>query len=111
MKITTVSFLFSEGDHDLLNDKQAVHDLLHDIVKVANLTPLDYSVHAFEPQGLSAALILSESHIALHTWPEDGTGYVLLSSCMQPDENFIPAASDLIQKAFRASVNTAKELQ
>ena len=35
----------------------------------------------FMPEGLTCLWLLSESHLALHTWPEHGVAYVELSSC------------------------------
>ena len=37
--------------------------------------------HDFVPQGVTCLWLLSESHLALHTWPEHGVAYVELSSC------------------------------
>lgn len=42
---------------------------------------LDYSEHFFTPFGFSANWLISESHLAVHTWPEEGKSYVELSSC------------------------------
>ncbi len=37
--------------------------------------------HHFEPQGYSAVWLLAESHLAVHTWPEEGTSLIELTSC------------------------------
>ncbi|MBI1984778.1 MAG: adenosylmethionine decarboxylase [Candidatus Wildermuthbacteria bacterium] len=36
----------------------------------ARSTPLKVSTHAFHPQGITGVVLLAESHIALHSWPE-----------------------------------------
>jgi S-adenosylmethionine decarboxylase len=36
----------------------------------ANNTPLKVSIHKFPLQGITGIVILAESHIAVHTWPE-----------------------------------------
>ena len=38
--------------------------------KAAHATILHTAYHKFEPQGVTAFLLLSESHISIHTWPE-----------------------------------------
>ncbi len=44
----------------------------------------------FEPHGYTALFLLSESHFAIHTFPEKGQTYIELSSCVkQPFDNFI----------------------
>lgn len=42
---------------------------------------LQFTDHHFEPQGYTAIWLLSESHLAVHTFPEEGKTYIELSSC------------------------------
>lgn len=37
----------------------------------------------FEPYGYTALFLLSESHFAIHTFPEEGKTYLELSSCIE----------------------------
>lgn len=110
MMISTHSFVFEHGKESLLNDEKIIKDLLHEIVAIAKLTPLKYSSHKFSPQGLSATLILSESHIAIHTWPEHGKGYIVLTSCSIQDKMFIDAVSKSINETFKSKLRIAKEV-
>jgi len=48
----------------------AVKKLLWGAAKAANNTPLKASVYKFPVQGITGVVILAESHIAIHTWPE-----------------------------------------
>jgi S-adenosylmethionine/arginine decarboxylase-like enzyme len=44
----------------------------------------------FVPYGYTALFLLSESHLAIHTFPEHKQTYIELSSCVkQPFDNFI----------------------
>ena len=44
----------------------------------------------FKPQGYTALFLLSESHFAIHTFPEENTTYIELSSCIKlPFDIFI----------------------
>lgn len=44
----------------------------------------------FYPQGFTALFLLSESHLAIHTFPERGKSYIELSSCVQAQfEQFV----------------------
>lgn len=47
----------------------------------AELTPLGKVCHTFQPQGASAVVLLSESHAAVHTWPEKGLFTLDVFSC------------------------------
>lgn len=49
----------------------------------------------FEPQGFTACFVLSESHFAIHTFPEEGKTYIELSSCVDtPYQRFIEAIKE-----------------
>lgn len=44
----------------------------------------------FTPQGYTMLILLSESHFAIHTFPEENTYYIELSSCVKkPFLNFL----------------------
>jgi S-adenosylmethionine/arginine decarboxylase-like enzyme len=51
------------------------------ILEQAGFTILNFQEHFFTPQGYTALWLLSESHLAIHTFPEEGKFYVQLSSC------------------------------
>jgi len=50
----------------------------------ASLTVLDEMYHAFPEQGQSGLLLLAESHLSYHTWPEHGYAAFDLFTCGEP---------------------------
>ncbi|MBU4269654.1 adenosylmethionine decarboxylase [Candidatus Dependentiae bacterium] len=44
--------------------------MLWNAAKAANSTPLKVAIQKFEPHGITGMIILAESHISAHTWPE-----------------------------------------
>ena len=44
---------------------------------------LDITEHYFKPYGYTALFLLSESHLAIHTFPEENKTYIELSSCVK----------------------------
>jgi len=56
---------------ELLNDAEAIRAALLEAVEVAEATLIELCVHRFSPIGVTATATLAESHIALHTWPEE----------------------------------------
>ena len=40
------------------------------VVEAAGATPLEYLEHEFKPEGKSVVMLLEESHISIHTYPE-----------------------------------------
>ncbi len=48
----------------------ALETLCLESIERAGLTKLSSQFHQFEPIGTTGVVILSESHLAVHTWPE-----------------------------------------
>ncbi|HEY5637135.1 MAG TPA: polyamine aminopropyltransferase [Burkholderiales bacterium] len=57
-------------DPKLLLDGEDFRQKCIDFVNASGLTIMDVSFHQFEGSGFTGTVVLAESHIALHTWPE-----------------------------------------
>ena len=53
-----------------IEDPKELKKVLLEAVRQAKNTPLDVAVHKFQPQGITGIVLLAESHLAIHTWPE-----------------------------------------
>src|SRR3989442_9107322 len=58
-------------DPDAINSLEAVKGALVEAAKRAQATIVDVGFHEFNPFGISGVVVIAESHLALHTWPED----------------------------------------
>lgn len=56
----------------LLNDVALVENFFRSLAEAYGKTILALHVYQFEPYGLSGLLVMPESHVAIHTWPEYG---------------------------------------
>ena len=56
---------------DLLNEEDFIKDSLINAAIVAKSPHLRVETHKFEPQGVTGFALLAESHISIHTWPEN----------------------------------------
>jgi len=68
-----------------LNSPDALRGALRDAVAAGAFTSLAEVVVPFSPQGVTACAVVSESHLALHSWPEEGRLFVDVASCGSPD--------------------------
>ncbi|MGR3179712.1 MAG: adenosylmethionine decarboxylase [Candidatus Anammoxibacter sp.] len=59
-------------DNEMINDPEKVMDILHNAAKDARATVIKSASHQFDPSGVTGIAILAESHISIHTWPEEG---------------------------------------
>ena len=55
-----------------LNDIDHIEATLRRCVEAARATLLHIHLHHFQPSGVSGVAVLAESHISIHTWPENG---------------------------------------
>jgi S-adenosylmethionine decarboxylase len=56
-------------------------------VEEVGLTIVGDRFHQFEPQGVTGAVILAESHLAIHTWPEMGSVTIDVYVCNYTTDN------------------------
>src|SRR5262245_14567200 len=64
-----------------LDSRDAVGAALDAAVAAARFELLSRSVVSFSPQGVTAFAVVGESHVALHSWPEDRRLFVDVASC------------------------------
>jgi S-adenosylmethionine decarboxylase len=65
----------------VLNNLTYIMESLRGAVKVAGATLLNEVSHQFSPQGVTALMLLAESHISIHTWPESGYAAIDVFTC------------------------------
>jgi S-adenosylmethionine decarboxylase len=68
-------------DHSILDNEKVLIELIRESIDIAGATLLDICSHKFEPQGVTIVALLSESHISIHTWPEDGSVALDVFTC------------------------------
>ena len=64
-----------------LNDYNFLISLLEDAAAVSGATVVQTIHKKFEPQGVTVLILLAESHISIHTWPEKGEAAVDIFTC------------------------------
>lgn len=65
----------------ILNDEELLIKMMSDAIKESGATLLKTSSHKFEPQGVTIVMLLSESHMSIHTWPEKGCAAIDAFTC------------------------------
>ena len=96
-------------DLDAINNVEAVKGALIEAAKRAQATIIDVVFHEFNPFGVSGVVVIAESHLSIHTWPEYRYAAVDIFSCgdiLQPET----AASYLVEQ-FGAERTSVVEMQ
>lgn len=69
----------------LLDDGVGLEDLLVRSAEAVGATVLSRHHHSFNPQGVTAVIVLAESHVSIHTWPEWGGATLDAYTCGPAD--------------------------
>jgi S-adenosylmethionine decarboxylase len=68
-------------DDAMLRDAAGVRTLMLDAVKQSGGTHVTDVFHHFSPHGVSGVIVIAESHVTIHTWPEHGYAAADVFTC------------------------------
>ena len=71
---------------DILARVEDMARIFEDTVKYAGVTKLAANYYQFEPFGCSGVVLLAESHMSFHTWPEYGLVTLDFYTCGPPEQ-------------------------
>ena len=91
---------FYECDSNILDDVRSIKESLIEAAKAANSTVLEFSFYRFKPHGVSGYVLVAESHISVHTWPEYGYAAVDIFTCGSHTDPW--AGLEVLKKRLRA---------
>lgn len=72
---------FFSCNKNTLSNPELVQQYMHNAAEVANASIVTENFHKFNPYGVSGAIIIQESHLTIHTWPEYGYAAVDIFTC------------------------------
>ena len=100
VKLFHAELKFYGCDPVLLNDTKKIEELLRKGARAARMKLLRAATqsHKFKPQGLTAYVLLSESHISIHTWPEHDQAVVDILTC---NSKYVLDAIQLFKKELK----------
>ncbi len=93
---------------DNLNDTDFIEKALLGICDEIGATTVTSHFHHFAPLGVSGVVIIAESHLTIHTWPEHGYAAVDLFTCDATIDYDL--AERLLVKRFRAGRHERRTL-
>lgn len=95
-------------DPKIISSVEKVQQILVKTAEVAGAQVWSISVSRFPPNGVSGVIVISESHISTHTWPEYGYGALDFYTCgnsIDPEKGLTYAV-----EAFGASTSHITEI-
>jgi S-adenosylmethionine decarboxylase len=99
---------FYNCDNEILNDTKKIEKIMNEATDKSGATIVKSVFHSFNPWGVSGVVVIAESHLTIHTWPEYGYAAVDVFTCgdsVNPWKGF-----EHLQKELRAEVVDTKEV-
>ena len=100
---------FYQCDHKILMDVGKIEDIFVGAAKKAKAHIVDVVFHTFNPHGISGVVVIQESHLAIHTWPEYGFASVDIYTCGDTVDPWI--CYKYIAKELKCKNSTAMEMK
>jgi len=72
---------FYDCNENHINDVDYIENALIEATKASKATIITHNFHKFNPHGVSGVVVIAESHVAIHTWPEYGYAAVDIFTC------------------------------
>ena len=99
----------NECNREVLNDLDLLRDAMLTAAVKSGAVVLGDSFHRFSPQGVSGVVVIAESHLSVHTWPEYGYAAVDVFTCgttVNPE-----TAAEVLIERFESKNHTMTEIQ
>lgn len=72
---------FYDCDQSKINDVSYIENSLIQATKASKATIISHNFHKFSPYGISGVVVIAESHVTIHTWPEYNYAAVDIFTC------------------------------
>lgn len=100
--------LFNGNNKKIIN-VNLIKTVLNKACKRSNLNVVKIVTHVFDNNGLTLIMILSESHLAFHSWPEHNYANIIMQTCS--DKFNVNIFVDEIMKNIEFDTNNLKHIK
>jgi spermidine synthase len=99
---------FYDCPAEIMSDVSLIENAMLTAARDADATVINSTFHHFSPFGVSGVVVIQESHLAIHTWPEYGYAAVDVFTCGETVNPWICYKS--LKEAFQAGYGSAVEM-
>ena len=93
---------------DLLDNERFLFDLMEIAAESSGATIIQTISKKFDPQGVTVVSLLSESHISIHTWPEEGKAACDIFTCGEANPKI---GCDIIIHQLKSQTHTLSYIE
>ena len=96
-------------DNQILNNPKLIKKYMENAAKACQATIVESVFHLFNPHGVSGVVVIAESHISIHTWPEYSYASVDIFTCGNRVDPL--KAYEFLRKKLKAGYATPVEMK
>jgi len=99
---------YAECNGDKLDDLEHIKHSLLEAVRRSGATIVNSVFHRYAPQGVSGVVVIAESHMSIHTWPEYNYAAVDFFTCGQAVDPYL--ANEYLKNSLGSTKATVTEI-
>lgn len=96
-------------DSKKINDIVYVKSSLVKAVEASQATIISHDFHKFSPHGISGVVVIAESHVSIHTWPEYNYAALDVFTCGETIDPWV--IQENMKIAVQATNTTSMEMK
>ncbi len=92
---------------ELLSDPNFIDKKMNEAAREMEASIVESNFHHFNPLGVSGVIIIKESHLTIHTWPEYGYAAIDIFTC---GKIYMERGIDFLIEALNAKSSEVKKM-
>lgn len=96
-------------DYKILGDLDKIKEIMFNAAKIGKMDVKTVYFYKFSPSGVSGILVVSESHLSIHTWPENQYAAIDIFICGKESEP--EKALDFIVSSLKSNYAHVTEVE
>ena len=100
---------YYDCNSEIINDVSQIESILLEATRRSQASIISHNFHKFSPHGVSGTVVIAESHVAIHTWPEYGYAAVDIFTCGETIDPWI--IQEYIKECFESQNVSSMEMK
>lgn len=100
---------FYDCNSDKINDVEYVESSFLEATRKSKATIISHNFHKFSPHGISGVVVIAESHVTIHSWPEYNYAAVDIFTCGDTIDPWV--IQEYLKEAFDSTNISSMEMK
>lgn len=100
---------FYDCESDKINDVEYIESSFLTAVQKSGATIISHNFHKFSPHGVSGVVVIAESHVSIHSWPEYNYAAIDIFTCGDTIDPWV--IQEYLKEAFESKNVSSMEMK